>query len=215
MRSAMPATIRLFVVDDHTLFTQGLVRLLEDDPAMRIVGNAPSVQVALQKIPAAAPDVLLLDYDLGEDNALTLIRAFKENGLNLRTLVVTAGLPDPAALELIGMGISGILPKQKSLEVLYQSIVDVAEGKLAFDREYFQNLVAAKRASVETSALTQRDRSVLGLLLEGLSNKEIATHLRLSESAVKTAMQQLFAKTGVRTRGQLVRFALEQFRDDL
>jgi two-component system, NarL family, nitrate/nitrite response regulator NarL len=211
----MPDPIRLFVVDDHALFCQGLMRLLEGDQSLCIVGNAASVDAALEQIPTAAPDVLILDYDLGKDNALTLVREFKARGLNYRTLVVTAGLPDPIALELLGLGISGIFPKQRTLEDLYRSILDVAEGKLAFDRGYFQSLVASKNNTAETPILTQRDRSVLGLLLEGLSNKEIAGKLRVSESAVKTAMQQLFAKTGVRTRGQLVRVALEQLRDEL
>lgn len=211
----MSDMIRIFVVDDHALFSQGLMRLLEDDPVVRVVGNAASVEAALEKIPAATPDVLILDYDLGVGNALTLLRAFRERGLNFRTLVVTAGLPDPVALELIGLGISGIFPKQRPLEDLYQSILDVAEGKIALDRAYFQNLIASRNNTVETLTLSQRDRRILGLLLEGLSNKEIAVHLRVSESAVKTAMQQLFAKTGVRTRGQLVRIALEQLRDEL
>lgn len=211
----MGEPIRLFVVDDHALFCQGLMRLLQDDATLRVVGNAASVSTALEQIDGAIPDVLILDYDLGEDNALTLIRALKERGLALKTLLVTAGLPDPVALELVGLGISGIILKQRPLQDLYQRIVDVAEGKLAIDPEYLRNLVASKPAAPDSPALTPRDRSVLGLLLEGLSNKEIAANLQLSESAVKTAMQQLFAKTGVRTRSQLVRIALEQLREEI
>jgi two-component system nitrate/nitrite response regulator NarL len=211
----MQEAIRLFVVDDHALFCQGLVRLLDDDPVFRIVGNAGSVEAAREQVPAASPDVLILDYDLGGDTALTLVRAFREQGLSLRTLMVTAGLPDNVALELIGLGISGIFAKQRPLEELYQAIVDVANGKLVIEREYFQNLVASRRVASEIPPLTPRDRQILGFLLEGLSNKEMAANLRLSESAIKAAMQQLFAKTGVRTRSQLVRVALEYLKDEL
>lgn len=209
----MSEAIRLFVVDDHALFCQGLVRLLDDDPVFRILGNAGSVEAAMQQVPAAKPDVLILDYDLGGDTALTLVRAFREQGLNFRALIVTAGLPDEVALELIGLGISGIFAKQRPLEELYQAIVDVASGKLVIEREYFQNLVASRRTTPELPT-TPRDRQILGFLLEGLSNKEMAASLRLSESAIKAAMQQLFAKTGVRTRSQLVRFALEHLKDE-
>lgn len=217
MTTAMPEAIRLFVVDDHTLFSQGLMRLLEDDPVFRILGNAASVPAALEQVPAASPDVLILDYDLGGDTALTLVRGLRERGLNIRTLVVTAGLPDNVAMELIGLGISGIFPKQRPLEELYQAIVDVSSGKLVIEREYFQNLVVSTRtgAAADVPALTPRDRQILGFLLEGLSNKEMAAQLRLSESAIKAAMQQLFAKTGVRTRSQLVRVALEHLKDEL
>jgi two-component system nitrate/nitrite response regulator NarL len=211
----MSEVIRLFVVDDHALFCQGLVRLLDDDPVFRIVGSAGSVEAALEQVPAAVPDVLILDYDLGGDTALTLVRALREQGLNFRTLMVTAGLPDNVALELIGLGISGIFVKQRPLEELYQAIVDVAGGKLVIEREYFQNLVASTRAATDAvPALTPRDRQILGFLLEGLSNKEMATNLKLSESAIKAAMQQLFAKSGVRTRSQLVRVALEYLKDE-
>ena len=213
--TAMPEAIRLFVVDDHALFCQGLMRLLDDDPVFRILGNAGSVESALEQVPAASPDVLILDYDLGGDTALTLVRALREQGLSTRTLVVTAGLPDNVAMELISLGISGIFTKQRPLAELYQAIVDVAGGKLVLEREYFQNLVASTRAASEIPTLTPRDRQILGFLLEGLSNKEMATSLRLSESAIKAAMQQLFAKTGVRTRSQLVRIALEHLKDEL
>jgi len=212
--SAMPEAIRLFVVDDHALFCQGLMRLLEDDPVFRILGSAGSVEAALEQVPAVSPDVLILDYDLGGDTALTLMRALRERNLSVRTLVVTAGLPDRGAMEMISLGISGIFPKQRPLEELYQAIVDVAGGKLVIDREYFQKLVS-KRPAADIPGLTPRDRQILGFLLEGLSNKEMASHLRLSESVVKAAMQQLFAKTGVRTRSQLVRFALEHLKDEL
>lgn len=211
----MTEAIRIFVVDDHALFCQGLMRLLDDDPVFRILGNAGSVAEALERVPAASPDVLILDYDLGGDTALTLMRAFRDRGLTIRTLVVTAGLPDSVAMEMMSLGISGIFTKQRPLAELYQAIVDVADGKLVIEREYFQRLVASTRATTEIPALTARDRQILGYLLEGLSNKEIATQLRLSEGAVKAAMQQLFAKTGVRTRSQLVRIALEHLKDEL
>jgi len=211
----MSEAVRLFVVDDHALFCQGLMRLLDDDPVFRIVGNAGSVEAAVEQVPQAQPDVLILDYDLGKDTALTLVRNFRERGLKFRTLMVTAGLPDHVAMELIGLGISGIFAKQRPLEELYQAIMDVANGKLVIEREYFQNLVASTRAAADIPPLSQRDKQILGFLLEGLSNKEMATNLRLSESAIKAAMQQLFAKTGVRTRSQLVRFALEYLKDEL
>lgn len=211
----MPDSVSLFVVDDHALFCQGLARLLDDDPVFRIVGSAGSVEAALEQVPVVAPDVLILDYDLGGDTALTLVRALREKGLNFRTLMVTAGLPDHVAMELIGLGISGIFVKQRPLEDLYLAISDVASGKLVIEREYFQNLVTSTRVASDIPPLTPRDRQILGFLLEGLSNKEMATSLKLSESAIKAAMQQLFAKTGVRTRSQLVRVALEHLKEEL
>lgn len=211
----MSGPIRIFVVDDHALFREGLLRLLEPDPQLRVVGSAGSVEEALSKLDALEADVLIVDYDLGKDTALTLLRVLKERGFTGRSLLVTAGLPHGDALALIRLGISGIFPKQRPPEELHRSIYEVAQGKVSIDRVYFQSLVEAAQGATETPALTDRDRSVLSLLLEGQSNKEIGTHMRISESAVKAAIQQLFAKTGVRTRSQLVRFALEQLRDEV
>jgi two-component system nitrate/nitrite response regulator NarL len=211
----MPEPIHIFVVDDHALFREGLLRLLESDPLLRIVGSAGSVEDALRQLPAVRADVLILDYDLGKDTALTLVRELKARGFAGKSLLVTAGLPHGDALELIRLGISGIFPKQRPPEELHRSILEVANGKVAIDRDYFQSLVEAARGSGEAPVLSERDRGVLRLLLEGQSNKEIAANLRISESAVKAAIQQLFAKTGVRTRSQLVRFALEQSREEL
>jgi two-component system nitrate/nitrite response regulator NarL len=211
----MPEPIRLFVVDDHALFREGLLRLLDTDPALEIAGSAGSVEEALLKLPQVQVDVLILDYDLGKDTAVTLVRELKARGFEGKSLLVTAGLPHQDALELIRLGISGIFPKQRPPEELHRSILEVAAGKVAIDRDYFQSLVQAAQSPSDAPALTERDRSILGRLLEGQSNKEIALNLRISESAVKASIQQLFAKTGVRTRSQLVRFALEQLRDEL
>jgi two-component system nitrate/nitrite response regulator NarL len=142
----------------------------------------------------------------------------QERDFRGRHLVVTAGLPDRDALELIRLGVYGIFHKKHSPEELHRSIREVASGKVLIDQSYLRDLVesvAAPRATGSNLPLTDRDRSVLRLLLEGCSNKEIASDLNMSESGVKAAIQQLFAKTNVRTRSQLVRVALETLREQL
>ncbi len=206
----MSQPIRVFVVDDHALFREGLLRLLAHDSAFEVVGGADSVQAALEKVFKLSVDVLILDYDLGEENALPLVRRLREDGFKGRTLIVTAGLPHRDALEMIRLGVSGIFHKKNPPEDLARSIVEVAGGRVLIEQSYFQSLVEATDLRGQPPAqYTERDRQILRCLLEGCPNKEIATRLRISESAVKASLQSLFAKTGVRTRGQLVRFALE------
>ena len=205
----MSVPIRIFVVDDHALFREGLLRLLGSDLAFQIQGSADSVETLLQLSPEA--DVLILDYDLGADTALTAVRVLQERGFSGRTLIVTAGLPHGDALELIRQGVSGIFHKKDPPEDLRRSILEVAAGKVLIDQNYFQTLVSSANPEDRPAIrYTDRDRQVLQFLLEGCPNKEIASRLRVSESAVKASIQSLFAKTGVRTRSQLVRFALEQ-----
>lgn len=212
----MPNRINLYVVDDHALFREGLLRLLQHDAKMRVVGGTGSVQEALRQIAEMRVDILILDYDLGEDTALTIARALRAKSFAGRILLVTAGLPNQDALELIRLGIFGIIHKHQPPAELYRSILSVAEGKVLIEQEYLQRLVADATKSLQPrSRLTERDRQVLRLILEGQSNKEIAGQLNISESAVKSSLQQLFAKTGVRTRGHLVRLALEELREEL
>ena len=161
-------------------------------------------------------DVLIVDYDLGTETAVTLVRQLRQNGFSARVLVVTAGLPNGDAVELIKLGVSGIFLKKDPPEALHRNIREVAAGKVLIDQSYLQSLVSSATDGNEGSLrLTDRDKQVIRGVLEGLSNKEIAANLAISETAVKASLQQVFAKTGVRTRSQLVRVALEQLRAEL
>ena len=208
--------ISLYVLDDHALFREGLLRLLEHDASVRVAGSAGTITAALADLERLPVDVLILDYDLGDDTALTMVRALQARASATRVVLVTAGLPNHDALELIRLGIFGIFHKQQAPDELLRTIHGVAEGKVLIDQQYLQRLVEATvRPAAVRPNLTERDRQVLRLLLEGLSNKEIAAQLGVSEGAIKASLQQLFAKTGVRTRSHLVRVALEKLRDDL
>jgi two-component system nitrate/nitrite response regulator NarL len=208
--------ISLFVVDDHALFREGLLRLLETDPHLLVVGSASSVQSSIEQLQRLQVDVLIVDYDLGTDTAVNLVRQLRQTGFSGRVLVVTAGLPNADAVELIKLGVSGIFLKKDPPEALHRNIREVAAGKVLIDQSYLQSLLSAATDGNESSLrLTDRDKQVIRGVLEGLSNKEIASNLAISETAVKASLQQVFAKTGVRTRSQLVRVALEQLRLEL
>lgn len=209
-------SIDLYVLDDHALFREGLLRLLEHDEGVRVVGSSGVIADALGDLARLHVDVLILDYDLGDDTALAVVRALRDGGSSARVVIVTAGLPNHDALELIRMGIFGVFHKQQAPDELLRVIHGVAAGKVLIDQQYLQQLIETTvRPAAPRPSLTERDRQVLRLLLEGLSNKEIAAKLSVSESAIKASLQQLFAKTGVRTRSHLVRVALEQLRGEL
>ncbi|MGE0592140.1 MAG: LuxR C-terminal-related transcriptional regulator [Vicinamibacterales bacterium] len=208
--------IRLFLVDDHALFRDGLGRLLAADAEFEIVGIEGVPELALQRLQKEDVDVLLLDYMFGEQPAADMVTRLRQQGFAGRILLVTAGLPDREALQMIGAGVAGIFHKHHAADDLKRSIREVHDGKVLIDEHYLRKLVqvAAGEAS-RVPRLTPRERQILGYLIEGLANKEVASALGISESAVKAALQVLFNKTGVRTRSQLVRVALEQFRSEL
>jgi two-component system nitrate/nitrite response regulator NarL len=163
-------------------------------------------------------DLILLDFDLGPSSGRDFLRRLREEHILGKVLIVTAGIRPTDAAELIRGGVSGIFLKRDSAASLVQSIHDIEAGKVSFEQGVFQQAIAepAPSRAQRQETLTRRERQVLSCLLEGLANKEIAERLGVSESSsVKATFQQLFAKCGVRTRGQLVRIALERLKPEL
>ena len=207
-------TIRVLILDDHSLFRGGVVRLLESEPDMQ-VSACSTVREALDMLTKRPMDVILLDYDLGQERGSDLIPLIGKRGIRARILVVTAGLTARQAMDLMQQGIAGIFPKADSPEALVQAIREVNAGEEWLKQDHLQWLVqdAGETAPNSEKTLTPRERAVLRGVVEGLANKEIAAELQISESSVKAALQQVFNKTGVRTRSQLVRVALDRYRD--
>jgi DNA-binding NarL/FixJ family response regulator len=209
----LPATILL--VDDHALFRESVARFLDSESGFRVVGGCATIDEAKELLLAEQVDLVLLDFDLGERDGIDFMYVAASIGYRGRVLLVTAGMDESSAANLIKRGISGIFLKHNPPAVLIDAIREVLAGKVWFENSYLRKIAdrAAEDESPRTRALTKREQQVLVGVFEGLANKQIADRLQVSESSVKATLQQLFHKTGVRTRSQLVRIALEQYRD--
>jgi two-component system nitrate/nitrite response regulator NarL len=208
---------RILIVDDHALFRESLARLLAAEPGLVVVAHKASVEEALDCVRASPVDLVLLDVDLGSERGLDFLRRARASGFQGRVLVVTAGLGREDALALLAKGAAGIFFKEASSALLARAIARVMAGEAWIDQRYLTSL-AALRASGEGTrhvGFSQRERDVLRGVFAGLANKEIGAGLQISESSVKATLQQLFEKTGVRTRSQLVRVALERYRHEI
>lgn len=213
----MPEQIRVLIVDDHTLFRESLSRLLEADTECKIVRACASVDEALKIIAMEKIDLVLLDYDLGQTPGTKFLDESKRRGFHGPILMVTGGMADAVMLRALDNGASGIFLKSSPLAELTQAIRRVMDGETWIDPGMVKALLQdASRLSGEArqQSLSARERSVLRCVFEGLSNKEIGQQLNISEGSVKAALQQLFARTGVRTRSQLVRIAVESHSQD-
>ncbi|MFZ0931900.1 MAG: response regulator transcription factor [Syntrophobacteraceae bacterium] len=211
-------TVRILLLDDHALFRESVGRLLGVEPGFEVAGHCGTIEEALEVLQRKQVDLVLLDFDLGEHDGREFLRLAKDQGFNGRVLVVTAGVSAEAAAELIRSGVSGVFRKHDSAPLLAQGIRDVMAGKIWLDQEQLETALRAEAPApreTPTRPFTQREQQVISGVFEGLANKEIATRLGVSESSVKATLQQLFSKTGVRTRSQLVRIVLERYRDQL
>jgi two-component system nitrate/nitrite response regulator NarL len=163
-------------------------------------------------------DLILLDLYLASGTGLTLLEELPHTGFAGRVLVVAAIVGDEEAFQLACLGAAGIVLKTDPLERLPEAIRKVAAGELWFEQRFLKKILertAQLARQNPTGAFTPREKAVLRHILNGLSNKEIAGQMNLPESSVKSAIQTLFHKTGVRSRSQLVRVALEQFHGEL
>lgn len=205
--------VRLLIVDDHALFREGLVRLLAAEPGFRVAAKCAHLAEALQVLDREAVDVVLLDFDLDTEQGSHLVEEIRRRELPARVLMVTAGMTRQGMLDVLNHGAAGIFLKYSEPSQLAEAIRRVMAGEMWLDPGAVKPVVesAVRRTTQEEApfTLTAREKGVLRCILEGSSNKIIADKLRVSESSVKATLQQLFTKTGVRTRSQLVRIALE------
>ena len=207
--------IRALLIDDHALFRQSVAQSLTAAPGLSVVPCA-SIRDGLVLLQQQTFDLVLLDHDLGAERASQFLPAARQIGYEGRVLVVSAWVSDTEARRLIRQGVNGIFLKQGELSELASVIRTIAAGGTWFDRSFAaigEDPAASPQAAQPT--FNDRQRKVLRFVLEGLSNKEIAWRLQISESYVKAILQSLFQKTGVRTRGQLVRVAVEQYEDQM
>jgi DNA-binding NarL/FixJ family response regulator len=209
--------VSLFLVDDHGMFREGLARVLEREPGFTVAGQSASVTGALGELPMTASTIVLLDVDLGAERAIDFVIQAKRRGFPGKILVLTAGVSGLEAVQLVQSGVAGILHKHHSTKELCEAIRQVAGGEACLEPNYLSPLFRTvdRTHSTTQPRLTERDKTVLRFVFQGLTNKEIATRLDVSEGAVKASLRQLFEKLKVRNRAQLVKIALEQYRDQL
>jgi DNA-binding NarL/FixJ family response regulator len=204
--------IRLLLVDDHILFRDGLSRLLALEPDLEVVAGCGTVAEALDIVGRAPVDIVLLDYDLGEDRGNHFLSSARRTAFAGKVLMVTAGMTAKESSTALHLGASGIFLKHNSPGTLAKAVRLIMGGEIWVDPKVIQLMadrVDQREEERVSPLLTEREQQVLRGIFEGLTNKEIGAQLGVSDGAVKATLQQLFQKTGVRTRSQLVRIALE------
>jgi len=213
MSDGLQNAVRILIVDDHGLFRESLARLLAAEQGFQIIGHCSTTEEATSILRDYQVDLVLLDFDLGDHNCTEIVRSSVASGFEGKFLLVTGGVSESQAAELVRLGVVGIFLKHDLPALLSEAIREIAGGKVWLDQKVLQSTVAGASVNRTRTPLTARERQVLSHIFEGLTNKEIAGRLGTSEGSIKASIQQLFTKSGVRTRGQLVRVALEQYKD--
>jgi len=203
--------IRVFLVDDHEVVRRGVAEVLEDDPDLTVAGEAGSVAEALARVPAVRPDVVLIDMRLPDGDGAALCRVLRERVPGLRCIVLTSYSEQDALEAAIRSGASGFLLKQVRGPALVSAVRTVADGGTSFD-DVGPAMSRSRPAAAGTERLdllTDQERTVLRLIGEGLTNRQIGQRMGLAEKTVKNYTSHLLAKLGLERRTQAAILATE------
>jgi two-component system, NarL family, response regulator DevR len=200
-------TVRVALVDDHEVVRRGLRDLLDGEPGIEVVAEAGGVQEALARVAATSPDVVVVDVRLPDGDGVSLCRALRQLDPAPRCLVLTAFDDERALVEAIMAGASGYLLKQVRGQDLVDAVREVAAGRSLLDPVTTAHVLDRMRESAKTdelAGLTERERAVLELMGEGMTNRQIAERLFLAEKTVKNYVTSVLAKLGMERRTQAV-----------
>lgn len=208
------AKIRVLLADDHAVLRAGLHHLIDAQPDMEVVGEAGNGQEALRQTKALTPDVLTLDLSMPGGSVIPVIERLRQECPKTRVLVLTMH-DDPAYLRtVLAAGGSGYVVKKAAADELLTAIRAVHQGRAFVDLDLGSGasptlLDASARSAGTAGVLSQREREVLELLAQGHTNQAIADKLFLSVKTIETYRTRIADKLGLRTRADLVRYALE------
>ncbi|MES4908785.1 MULTISPECIES: response regulator transcription factor [unclassified Streptomyces] len=202
--------IRVFLLDDHEVVRRGLHDLLDAEPDIEVVGDAGTVAQALARGPALRPDVAILDVRLPDGNGVTVCRELRSGMPRLACLMLTSFDDDDALLDAIMAGAAGYVLKQIKGSDLVSAVRTVASGQSMLDPATTTRLMSTLRGEGaeprprdgSLAGLSTREREILALIGEGMTNRQIGKRLYLSEKTVKNHISRLLSKLGVERRVQ-------------
>jgi two-component system response regulator DevR len=207
------APIRIFLVDDHELVRRGLRDVLEAEPDFEVVGEAGTATDAVNRILATRPDVAILDVRLPDGNGIDVCRQVRSALPQIRCLVLTSYDDSDAVFAAVMAGAAGYVLKEVTGSYFAFAIREVAHGKTLIDPSVTEQLLSRLRdgdpSDRRLASLTDREREVLGLIADGLTNRQIGERLFLAEKTVKNYVSGVLGKLGMERRTQAAVYAAE------
>jgi two-component system response regulator DevR len=203
-------SIRIFLLDDHEIVRRGLAELLNLELDMQVVGEASSAAEALHRIPAARPNVAVLDVRLPDGNGVEVCREIRSLMPEVRCLMLTSYADDEAHFNAVMAGASGYVLKDIRGNDLLSAVRQVAAGKSLLDpaatQRVLDRLRTAEQVDDRLKGLSDQERRILELIGEGMTNRQIGQTMHLAEKTIKNYVSSLLAKLGMERRTQAAAF---------
>ena len=210
--STAPRTLTVVVVDDHEVVRQGLVAMLDRRPGFQVVGEAGTVAEALEVTTRFQPDLVVMDVRLPDGSGIEACREIRANLPGTRVMMLTSYPDEEAVLAAIVAGASGYLLKQVRARDLVAALEAVGRGESLLDPAVTGKVLERMRRIAtsdqpdELAALTQQERKILALVADGMTNKEIAAEIFLSDKTVKNYVSSILGKLNLERRAQAAAF---------
>lgn len=208
--------VNVFLVDDHMVVREGLKTLISAQPDMIVLGEASNGEAALPQIQACRPDVVIMDISMPELNGVQTTEQLKQLCPEVKVLVLSVHDDTSYLRQMLAVGAAGYILKHTAADALIQAIRIVAAGGLYLEPSLAEHVVGryvrrpALASELLGAELSEREREVVQRVVQGYSNKEIATQLSLSVKTVETYRARALEKLGLTSRSALVRYALER-----
>ena len=210
------ARTRVLIADDHAVVRAGLRALINGEPRFTVVGEAVNGDEAVALAASLTPEILVLDVSMPRKSGLEALRDLGDTA-SVKTLILTAAIDRGGMLTALQLGARGVVLKTAASGTLIEALTAVAAGDYWLDRSRVSNFIDVLRRlnspitpSGDPYGLTERQREILGAVVQGLNNREIARQFAISEHTVKHHLTQVFNKTGVSTRLELALLATQQ-----
>jgi two-component system, NarL family, response regulator DevR len=204
-------SVRVFLLDDHEVVRRGLRQLLEASDGLEVVGEAGTAQEAIARIPPTRPDVAVLDVRLPDGDGIEVCREVRSSHPEIQCVILTSFTDDQALLQAMLAGASGYVAKQLKGEDIVDAVRRVAGGQSLLDPAVTararERLRAEPRQDERVARLSAQERTILELIADGLTNRQIATELNLAEKTVKNYVSNLLSKMGMERRTQAAVYA--------
>jgi two-component system NarL family response regulator len=213
----LDTTIRVLICDDHALFRRGLVMVLESEPGIEVVAEAEDGEEAVRQAGDAAPDVILMDVRMPKMSGIEATRAISDVVPTAKILMLTVSDEEEDLYEAVKAGATGYLLKEISIEEVANAIRAVMTGQSLISPSMaskllseFNNLAKAAQQKVLAPKLTDRELQVLKLVAQGMSNREVAEQLFISENTVKNHVRNILEKLHLHSRMEAVVYAVRE-----